>query len=86
MRLTRYTDCALRAAVFRRPAGADLLDLEISRACGLTGALDEALRAYLVVLDGDTLSDLLAKRSKLVCLFDLELDLERARPAPAGRP
>jgi len=45
----------------------------IAPACGLTGALDEALAAFMAILDGYTLADLLKKRSKLVRLFDVEL-------------
>jgi Rrf2 family nitric oxide-sensitive transcriptional repressor len=45
----------------------------IAPACGLTGALDEALKAFMAVLDGYTLADLLKKRSKLVRLFEIEL-------------
>ncbi len=41
----------------------------IAPACGLTGVLDEALAAFMVVLDGYTLADLLKKRTKLLSLF-----------------
>ena len=41
----------------------------IAPACGLTGALREALAAFLAVLDGYTLADLLAKRSEIANLF-----------------
>ncbi|GGD53184.1 RrF2 family transcriptional regulator [Croceicoccus pelagius] len=34
----------------------------IAPACGLTGVLDEALQAFLVVLDGYSLADVLAKK------------------------
>ena len=43
----------------------------IAPACGLSGVLDEALAAFMAVLDRYTLADLLRKRSKLVRLFDL---------------
>ncbi len=45
----------------------------IAPACGLTGALDEALAAFMAVLDRYTLSDLLKKRSKLMRLFEIQL-------------
>lgn len=41
----------------------------IAPACGLTGALDEALAAFMRVLDGYTLEDLLARRADLGRLF-----------------
>ncbi len=45
----------------------------IAPACGLTGVLDEALAAFMAVLDRYTLADLLKKRSKLLSLFAAEL-------------
>lgn len=45
----------------------------IAPACGLTGVLDEALAAFMAVLDHYTLSDLLKKRSKLMRLFEIQL-------------
>lgn len=45
----------------------------IAPACGLTGALDEALAAFMAVLDRYTLADLLEKRSKLMRLFEIQL-------------
>jgi len=45
----------------------------IAPACGLTGALDEALAAFMAVLDRYTLADLLNKRSKLMRLFEIQL-------------
>lgn len=45
----------------------------IAPACGLTGALDEALAAFMTVLDRYTLADLLNKRSKLMRLFEIQL-------------
>lgn len=42
----------------------------IAPACGLTGVLDEALAAFMAVLDRYTLADLLLKRSKLMRLFN----------------
>jgi Rrf2 family nitric oxide-sensitive transcriptional repressor len=49
----------------------------IEPACILKGALDEALDAFLAVLDRHTLADLARPRRRLSALFPLEL----ARPA-----
>lgn len=43
----------------------------IAPACGLSGVLNEALAAFMAVLDRYTLADLLRQRSKLAHLFDL---------------
>ncbi len=45
----------------------------IAPACGLTGVLDEALAAFMAILDRYTLADLLEKRSKLMRLFEIQL-------------
>ena len=50
---------------------ADCGSCVIAPACGLSGVLDEALAAFMAVLDRYTLADLLRKRAKLVRLFDL---------------
>lgn len=53
--------------------GFDLVDCGsciIAPACGLTGALHEALAAFMAVLDGYSLADLLAKRSAMSALFE----------------
>lgn len=55
--------------------GFDLVDCGtcvIAPACGLTGALSEALAAFMRVLDGYTLADLLAKRADMWALFGVE--------------
>ncbi len=44
----------------------------VAPACGLTGALNKALYAFMAVLDGYTLADLMAQRAKLVRLLSLE--------------
>jgi Rrf2 family nitric oxide-sensitive transcriptional repressor len=44
---------------------ADCASCVIVSACGLTGALAQAVRAFMTVLDGYTLADLAASRSKL---------------------
>lgn len=52
--------------------GFDLVDCGscvIAPACGLTGALGEALAAFMAVLDSYTLDDLLAKRLDINALF-----------------
>ena len=41
----------------------------IAPACGLSCALDEAMAAFMAVLDRYTLADLLAKRGNLATLF-----------------
>lgn len=53
--------------------GFDLVDCGsciIAPACGLTGALSKALSAFLEVLDGYTLADLIVSRSAMLALFD----------------
>ena len=42
----------------------------IAPVCGLTGALDDAVRAFLGVLDSYTLGDLMNRRADYVQLFD----------------
>lgn len=52
--------------------GFDLVDCGeciIAPACGLTGALRQALAAFLSVLDGYTLADLITKPAELEMLF-----------------
>jgi Rrf2 family transcriptional regulator, nitric oxide-sensitive transcriptional repressor len=52
--------------------GFDLVDCGeciIAPACGLTGALRQALAAFLNVLDGYTLADLITKPAELGMLF-----------------
>jgi len=44
----------------------------IAPACGLTGALAEALAAFMAVLDRHTLADLLGKRSMLADLLAIK--------------
>lgn len=41
----------------------------IAPACGLTGVLHEALAAFMAVLDGYTLDDMLEKRIDMLSLF-----------------
>lgn len=46
----------------------------IAPACGMTGALKEALAAFMQVLDGYSLEDLLSKRRDLQWLFAVSED------------
>lgn len=77
IRLARPADKINVGAVVRgAEEGFDLVDCGnclIAPACGLTGVLDEALAAFMAVLDRYTLADLLKKRSKLLSLFATEL-------------
>ncbi|RJF85699.1 Rrf2 family transcriptional regulator [Sphingomonas cavernae] len=60
------------AVVRHTEDGFDLVDCGnciIAPACGLTGALKEALAAFMAVLDGYSLDDLLVKRDDLARLF-----------------
>lgn len=52
--------------------GFDLVDCQrcvISSACGFASVLDEALAAFMMVLDKYTLEDLLGRRADLLTLF-----------------
>jgi Rrf2 family nitric oxide-sensitive transcriptional repressor len=65
-------EISVGAVVRHTEDGFDLVDCGsciIAPACGLTGALGEALAAFLAVLDRYTLADLLTKRSDMVSLF-----------------
>ena len=77
IRLARPADKISVGAVVRgAEEGFDLVDCGncvIAPACGLTGVLDEALAAFMAVLDRYTLADLLKKRTKLLSLFATEL-------------
>ncbi|HKV15092.1 MAG TPA: Rrf2 family transcriptional regulator [Reyranella sp.] len=74
VRLARSTESINVGAVVRQTEqGFELADCSnciIAPACGLTGVLDEAVAAFLAVLDRYTLADLLAKQSKLLDLFE----------------
>lgn len=61
------------AVVRHTEDGFDLVDCGnciIAPACGLTGALHQALTAFMKVLDGYTLENLLARRVDLARLFE----------------
>jgi|SRR5690606_9909498 len=65
-------DINVGALIRHTEDGFDLVDCGscvIAPACGLTGALHEALAAFMAVLDGYTLDDLLAKRLDLSSLL-----------------
>ena len=66
IRLGRPADQIRIGEVVRHTEGGfDLVDCEscvIARACSLTGALREALAAFMAVLDGYTLADLVEER------------------------
>lgn len=73
VRLGRPADEINVGAVVRHTEdGFDLADCGacvVAPACGLTRALDEALAAFMAVLDGYTLEDLLVRRVDLRALF-----------------
>ena len=77
IRLARPADQINVGEVVRRTEeGFELVECGscvIAPACGLTGVLDEALAAFMAVLDRYTLADLLKKRSKLMRLFEVQL-------------
>jgi Rrf2 family nitric oxide-sensitive transcriptional repressor len=63
----------------------DLVDCEscvIAKACSLTGALHEARRAFMAVLDGYSLQDLVADRKR--GLIELIASFENQPPADAA--
>jgi Rrf2 family nitric oxide-sensitive transcriptional repressor len=66
------TEVNVGAVIRHTEDGFDLVDCGscvIAPACGLTGALHEALAAFMAVLDGYTLDDLLAKRLDIGALL-----------------
>lgn len=73
VRLARPATAINVGAVVRHTEeGFDLVDCGgciVAPACGLTGALAEALAAFMTVLDGYSLADLLSKRANLTALF-----------------
>ena len=73
VRLARPATAINVGAVVRHTEeGFDLVDCGgciVAPACGLTGALAEALAAFMQVLDGYSLDDLLKKRRDFAALF-----------------
>nr|WP_312448231.1 Rrf2 family transcriptional regulator [Brevundimonas naejangsanensis] len=66
-------DINVGAVVRHTEDGFDLVDCGsciIAPACGLTGALNQALAAFMKVLDGYTLESLLARRGEMARLFE----------------
>jgi len=80
IRLARpATDISVGDVVRHTEGTFDLVDCEscvIARACSLTGALHQARRAFMAVLDGYSLEDLVADRQRglreLIASFDNE--------------
>ena len=74
VRLARPPDQINVGAVVRHTEdGFDLVDCGsciIAPACGLTGALHQALAAFMKVLDGHTLEGLLSRRVDMASLFE----------------
>lgn len=69
--------------------GFDLADCGacvIAPACGLTGALHEALGAFMTVLDGYTLDDLLDRRTSLAALLGPQAGVSSAGSVSAIQP
>jgi Rrf2 family nitric oxide-sensitive transcriptional repressor len=67
------SDINVGAVIRHTEEGFDLVDCAsciIAPACGLTGALNKALAAFIAVLDGYTLESLLSRRLDLTSLFD----------------
>ena len=79
-------EIAIGEVVRHTEEGFDLVDCGsclIARACGLTGVLGEALRAFMAVLDRHTLADLVQDRGEaLRALFAVPA----APPLPAEEP
>jgi Rrf2 family nitric oxide-sensitive transcriptional repressor len=73
IKLARPAEAINVGAVIRHTEdGFDLVDCGeciIAPVCGLTGALRQALAAFLSVLDGYTLADLITKPTELGLLF-----------------
>jgi Rrf2 family nitric oxide-sensitive transcriptional repressor len=78
-------EISVGAVVRHTEDGFDLADCDgciIAPACGLTGALREALAAFMAVLDRYTLADLLTRRDDMLGL----LMAAQSRPPPAVDP
>jgi len=73
VRLARApSEINLGAVIRRTEDGFDLVacgNCLIAPACGLPTALNEALAAFMAVLDRYSLSDLLSKRGEMIALF-----------------
>ena len=68
-------EIGIGSVVRQTESGFDLADCGscvIAPACGLTGVLGEAMRAFLAVLDRYSLADVTGKRDRLAALLGLE--------------
>lgn len=74
VRLARpAAEIGLGQVVRHTEEGFDLVDCGdcvIAPACGITGILGKALSAFMAVLDGHTLQDLMARGSDIAALLD----------------
>jgi len=75
----QWQDLGVGIIVRRMERSLDIIDCDsphcpITGACGLKTALDQARDAFLAVLDGYRLGDLLVNRSQLARLFGLEIN------------
>ena len=86
IRLARRPDDITVGEVIRHTEGGfDLVDCGscvIAPACALTGALHEALRAFMAVLDGYSLADLVSEQRS--GLRELIASFGAAQPQPAS--
>jgi len=67
------TDINIGAVIRHTEDGFDLVDCGscvIAPACGLTGALNQALAAFMKVLDGYTLENLMGRRVDMTDIFE----------------
>lgn len=88
IKLARPADRITVGQVVRYTEGTfDLVDCEscvIARACSLTGALHEARGAFMSVLDGYSLADLVADRQRGLRELIASFERDRAPPAEAA--
>lgn len=82
IRLGKSADAINVGALIRHTEeGFDLVDCGtcvIAPACGMTGVLKEAVRAFLAVLDQYTIADLMAKREDFAAWFPETMLPDRA--------
>lgn len=64
----------------------DCADCALAPACGLTGVLDEALAAFLAVLDRYSLHDVMARRSQMAALLGLPDEAAEMGAEPVSIP
>jgi Rrf2 family transcriptional regulator, nitric oxide-sensitive transcriptional repressor len=80
-------DINIGAVVRHVEDGFDLVDCGsciIAPACGMTDVLRQAVNAFLAVLDGYTLGDMLAKRNDFLSLFVKQEGVPAGPAAPAS--